>query len=60
MPLHGRGSPEWAYEMENFVDSILLNTQPVCPLSEGIATVETCIAIDQAMVMRTQTRVRPA
>jgi UDP-N-acetylglucosamine 3-dehydrogenase len=60
MPLHGRGSPEWTYEMENFVDSILLNTQPVCPLSEGIATVETCIAIDQAMVMRTQTRVRPA
>ena len=58
MQEHGRGSPEWGYEMENFVDSILEDKQPVCPLSEGIASVETCIAIDEAMTHRTKVRVR--
>ncbi|HMN28614.1 MAG TPA: GNAT family N-acetyltransferase [Caldilineaceae bacterium] len=48
-PLHGRGSPEWRIEMENFVDSIRNGNQPVCPLAEGLATVETCVAIDEAM-----------
>lgn len=59
-PLHGRGSPEWKYEMENFVDSILEDDQLVCPLAEGIATVETCLAIDQAMLHATKVRVRVA
>ena len=59
MPLHGRGSPEWRYELEAFADSILEDKQPLCPLIEGIATVETCLAIDHAMVHGTQTRVRP-
>ena len=58
MPLHGRGSPEWCYELEAFVDSILEDGQSLCPLVEGIATVETCLAIDQAMLHRTQVRVR--
>jgi len=55
--LHGRASPEWAYEMENFVDSILQNTNPACPLSEGLATVETCLAIEEAMTHNTKVRV---
>lgn len=57
-PLHGRGSPEWQYEMENFVDSIREDKQPVCPLGEGIATVETCIAIDEALRYGGKVRVR--
>jgi len=57
-PLHGRGSPEWQYEMENFVDSIREDKQPVCPLLEGIATVETCIAIDEALRYGGKVRVR--
>jgi len=57
-PTHGRGSPEWKYEMENFVTSILENKQPVCPLSEGIKTVETCLAIDEAMTYGTKVRVQ--
>ncbi|MCZ6677722.1 MAG: Gfo/Idh/MocA family oxidoreductase [Candidatus Poribacteria bacterium] len=56
-PLHGRGSPEWAYEMENFVDGILEGKDLVCPLSEGIATVETCLAIEEAMTHSTKVRV---
>lgn len=57
-PLHGRGSPEWKYEMEDFVDSIREDRQPICPLLEGIATVETCIAVDEAMRHGTRVRVR--
>ena len=56
-PLHGRGSPEWAYEMENFVDSILQDIPLACPLSEGIATVETCLAIEAAMTHNTKVKV---
>ncbi|MBI1928212.1 Gfo/Idh/MocA family oxidoreductase [Candidatus Poribacteria bacterium] len=58
-PLHGRGSPEWQYEMENFVDSILEDKVPLlrCPLSEGIATIETCLAIEEAMTHGTKVRV---
>ncbi len=55
--LHGRGSPEWQYEMENFVDSILGDGESVCPLSKGIATVETCLAIEEAMTHGTKVRV---
>ena len=57
-PLHGRGTPEWKDEMENFVDAIREDKQPVCPLTDGIATVETCLAIDAAMTMGTRARVR--
>jgi predicted dehydrogenase len=60
MPLHGRGSPEWRYELEAFVDSILTGGEPLCPLSEGIATVETCLAVDEAMMHQTRVRVRQA
>ena len=60
MPLHGRGSPEWGYELEAFVDSILGNGEPLWPLAEGIATVETCLAIDQALLNGTHVRVRPS
>jgi predicted dehydrogenase len=59
-PMHGRGSPEWVYEMENFVDSIREDKPLVCPLAEGVATVETCLAIDEAIHYRTQVRVRQA
>ncbi|MCX6048550.1 MAG: Gfo/Idh/MocA family oxidoreductase [Chloroflexi bacterium] len=59
-PLHGRGSPEWQHEMENFVDSIRENKAPICPLAEGIATVETCLAIEDAMQHTTRVRVQPA
>jgi len=59
-PLHGRGSPEWRYEMENFVESIRQGTPPTCPLSEGIATVETCLAIQDAMTHSTKVRVTQA
>jgi hypothetical protein len=44
--------------MENFVDGIREGKALVCPLAEGIATVETCLAIDEAMRNRTQVRVR--
>lgn len=59
-PLHGRGSPEWKYEMENFIDSIREDKLPICPLSEGLATVETCVAIDEAMRHETRVRVTTA
>jgi predicted dehydrogenase len=59
-PLHGRGSPEWKFEMENFVDSIRAGTPPICPLSEGIATVETCLAIHDAMTHASKVRVTQA
>jgi predicted dehydrogenase len=49
MPLHGRGSPEWRYEMEDLVDSIREKREPVCPMIEGIKTVETCLAVEDAM-----------
>ena len=57
MSLHGRGSPEWSYEMENFVDSILQDKDLVCSLSEGLATVETCLAVEEAMTHGTRVRV---
>jgi hypothetical protein len=44
--------------MENFVTSILEDKQPVCPLSEGMKTVETCFAIDEAMTYSTKVRVQ--
>src|SRR5262249_60250206 len=49
MPLHGRGSPEWRYEMEDLVDSIHEDRNPVCPLLEGIKTIQTCLAVEEAM-----------
>lgn len=57
MPLHGRGSPEWRYELERFVDAIRGEGEPLCPLEEGIATVETCLAIEEAMRYGTRVRV---
>ncbi|MSS72248.1 MAG: Gfo/Idh/MocA family oxidoreductase [Candidatus Latescibacteria bacterium] len=57
-PLHGRGSPEWIYEMTDFIDSILQDGQPVCPLLEGIKTVETCMSIEEAMRFGGRVRVR--
>lgn len=56
-PLHGRGSPEWAREMEGFVDAIRGEGQPLCPLGEGIATVETYLAAAEAMRLGTRVRV---
>ena len=55
---HGRGTPEWKMEMENVVDSILDDKQPLCTLGDGVATVETCIAIDTAMTTGTRVKVR--
>ena len=60
MPLHGRGSPEWRYELEAFVDAIREGGEPLCPLREGIATVEACLAVDEAMAHQTRVRVRVA
>lgn len=57
MPLHGRGSPEWRYEMEDLVDSIREQRDPVCPMLEGIKTVETCLAVEEAMTHGTRVRV---
>ena len=57
MPLHGRGSPEWRYELERFIDAIRGSGEPLCPLEEGIATVETCLAIEEAMRQGTRVRV---
>jgi predicted dehydrogenase len=57
-PLHGRGSPEWVYEMTNFVESILRDGQPVCPLLEGVRTVEACLAVEEAMRLGVRVRVR--
>ena len=58
MTLHGRCTPEWKDEMANFVDAIREDKLPVCPLTDGIATVGTCLAIDAAMMMGTRARVR--
>ena len=55
---HGKGTPEWKMEMEDLVDSILQDRQPLCPLAEGVTTVETCIAIDTAMTNGTRVQVR--
>ena len=55
---HGKGTPEWKMEMEDLVDSILQDRQPLCPLAEGVTTVETCIAIDTAMTNGTRIQVR--
>jgi len=57
-PVHGKGTPEWKIEMENFIDSILYDKRPICTLEDGIATVETCIAIDTAMTIGTRVKVR--
>jgi predicted dehydrogenase len=56
---HGKGTPEWKMEMEDIVDSILENRRPLCTLEDGVATVETCIAIDTAMTIGTRVKVRP-
>ena len=56
-PLHGRGSPEWAREMAGFVDAILGRRQPPCPMTDGIAAVETGLAIQQAMDLGVRVRV---
>jgi myo-inositol 2-dehydrogenase/D-chiro-inositol 1-dehydrogenase len=48
-PMHGRGSPEWIYEMTNFADSIRGVEKPRAPLLEGVAMVETGLAIQQAI-----------
>lgn len=55
---HGKGTPEWKTEMEDVVDSILEDRQPLCTLEEGVSTVETCIAIDTAMTIGTRVKVR--
>jgi predicted dehydrogenase len=57
MPLHGRGSPEWRYEMEDLVDSIREDRDPVCPMLEGIKTIETCLAVEAAMTCGGKVRV---
>jgi myo-inositol 2-dehydrogenase/D-chiro-inositol 1-dehydrogenase len=56
-PLHGRGSPEWAREMGRFVDAILGHGAPACPMTDGVAAVETGLAIQQAMDIGTRVRV---
>jgi len=55
---HGKGTPEWKTEMQNVVDSILADKQSLCTLADGVATVETCIAIDTAMTIGTTVKVR--
>ena len=55
---HSKGTSEWKMEMENVVDSILYDKQPLCTLEEGVSTVETCIAIDTAMTTGTRVKVR--
>jgi hypothetical protein len=44
--------------MTNFVESILRDGQPVCPLLEGVQTVETCLAVEEAMRLGVRVRVR--
>jgi myo-inositol 2-dehydrogenase/D-chiro-inositol 1-dehydrogenase len=56
-PLHGRGSPEWGYEMANFARSIRGLESPVCPMLDGVAMVETGIAIQHAIDIGTRVRV---
>ena len=56
-PMHGRGSPEWTYEMSNFVDSIRGLDRPRAPLLDGIAMVETGLAIQQAVDTGVRVRV---
>ena len=57
-PMHGRGSTEWKDEMEAFVDAIREGSETPSPMLDGIETVETCIAIDHAMTVRSAVRVR--
>lgn len=56
-PMHGRGSTEWKYEMSNFVDSIRGLDRPRAPLIDGIAMIETGIAIQQAVDTGVRVRV---
>jgi myo-inositol 2-dehydrogenase / D-chiro-inositol 1-dehydrogenase len=56
-PPHGRGSPEWIYEMTDFVDAVRLGTAPRCPMLEGVAMIETGLAIQQALDTGVRTRV---
>lgn len=58
-PLHGRGSPEWGYEMANFARSIRGEAEPVCPMLDGVAMVETGLAIQLAIDTGTRVRVVP-
>ncbi len=55
--MHGRGSPEWQYEMTNFVDSIRGVAQPRCPMKDGVAMVETGISIQLAIDTGARVRV---
>ena len=55
--MHGRGSPEWIYEMTNFVDAVRGRAIPRCPMLEGVAMVETGLAIQQALDSGVRTRV---
>ncbi|HEV8639349.1 MAG TPA: Gfo/Idh/MocA family oxidoreductase [Chloroflexota bacterium] len=56
-PMHGRGSPEWTYEMTNFVDAIRGTDKPRCPMGEGVAMIETGLAIQQALDTGVRVRV---
>jgi myo-inositol 2-dehydrogenase/D-chiro-inositol 1-dehydrogenase len=56
-PMHGRGSPEWIYEMTNFADAVRGRAAPRCPMAEGVAMVETGLAIQQALDSGVRTRV---
>jgi hypothetical protein len=55
--MHGRGSPEWQYEMANFLGSIQGTDTPRCPMTEGVAMVEAGIAIQLAIDTGTRVRV---
>lgn len=56
-PMHGRGSPEWIYEMTNFVDSIRGVDKPRCSMRDGVAMIETGLAIQQALDTGVRVRV---
>ncbi len=56
-PMHGRGSPEWIYEMTNFVDSIRGDDRPRCSMLDGVAMIETSLAIQQALDTGVRVRV---
>jgi predicted dehydrogenase len=56
-PMHGRGSPEWQYEMANFVGSIQGTDTPRCPMTEGVRMVETGVSIQLAIDTGTRVRV---
>lgn len=57
MPVHGRSSPEWMHEMANWVDSIRGRDKPRCSMLDGVAMIETGLAIQQALDTGVRVRV---